>query len=260
MNYIKQMNAIFSQFYKDSRLNPTHISLYFSLFQMGNINRFPETFHINREEVMKLSKIGSKGTYHRCLKQLDQWGYIKCLPSHNPYKGSKIKLHQFQPEPGEESRQITVPKSGQPVYRHRIKNETSSEQASGPFNKHDKTYTNLLNLKKEEVCEFLKSEFQKTIPEEKLSAAAENFINHNRATGWLIGKKPIKDWQAAARNWMFKALEIERNKTSKQNHQKHQETKTTTPHSKSPRRRGSRQSKPKSSSKQHRHHACPPKL
>ena len=197
MNYIKQMNAIFTKFYKDSRLNPTHISLYFSLFQLGNLNRFPETFYINREEIMKLSKIGSKATYHRCLKQLDHWGYIKYLPSHNPYKGSKIKLLKF---------------------------DTSCEQVQGqavgqalvPYIKHDKQIKTVINIKKEEVINFFKNEFKKHLPEKQLQTEAEKFYNHNKATGWIIsGNKPIKDWQAAAQNWMQKALEIKAKKEKK---------------------------------------------
>lgn len=60
MNYIKHLNAVFQQFSMDSRLNPTHISLYVALFQFWNIHRFPEVFYINREEVMVMAKIGSK--------------------------------------------------------------------------------------------------------------------------------------------------------------------------------------------------------
>ncbi|MDX1349949.1 hypothetical protein [Xanthomarina gelatinilytica] len=190
MNYIKQMNAIFAKFYKDSRLNTTHISLYISLFQLGNLNRFPETFYINREEIMKLSKIGSKATYHRCLKQLDHWGYIKYLPSHNPYKGSKIKLLKFDT-------------SSERVQAQAVK------QALVPYIKQDKLNEKVINLKKKEVVNFFKIEFQKLLPEKKLQSIAEKFYNHYKATGWLIGgKTPIIDWQAAAQNWMQKALEL----------------------------------------------------
>ncbi len=34
INYIKHLNGVFQQFSKDSRLNPTHISLYMSLKKM----------------------------------------------------------------------------------------------------------------------------------------------------------------------------------------------------------------------------------
>ena len=95
VNYIKHLNSVFERFAKDNRLNPTHISLYLALFQIWNNNRFMETFYINRDEVMLFSKIGSKSTYHRCLKELDNFGYILYLPSHNPFKGSRIKLFRF---------------------------------------------------------------------------------------------------------------------------------------------------------------------
>src|SRR5690606_38109390 len=89
------LNLAFEQFNKDPRLNPTHISLYMALFQYWNINRFPKVFHINRDEIMHMAKIGSKATYHRCLRDLDNSNYILYLPSHNPYKGSKIKMLVF---------------------------------------------------------------------------------------------------------------------------------------------------------------------
>src|SRR5690554_2684041 len=86
VNYIAHLNAFFMKIAKDTRLNPTHISLYMALFKYWNSYRFPNDFIIIRDEVMKLSKIGSKSTYHRCLKQLDTWNYIRYKPSHNSFK------------------------------------------------------------------------------------------------------------------------------------------------------------------------------
>ena len=57
VNFIKHLKGVFIQFSKDNRLNPTHISLYIALFQIWNNNRFLEEFYINREEVMRFSKI-----------------------------------------------------------------------------------------------------------------------------------------------------------------------------------------------------------
>ncbi len=95
INYIKHLNAVFLQFSKDSRLNPTHISLYVALFQLWNMYHFPDDFYINRHEVMQFSKIGSKTTYHRCIKELSHWKYLIYFPSHNPFKGSRIKMFNF---------------------------------------------------------------------------------------------------------------------------------------------------------------------
>src|SRR5690554_4853990 len=114
VNYIAHLNAFFMTIAKDTRLNPTHISLYMALFNYWNINRFPKDFIIIRDEVMKLSKIGSKSTYHRCLKQLDSWKYIQYIPSHNSFKGSRIRLFIFGTTSGQPL-DLGVPKSGQPL-------------------------------------------------------------------------------------------------------------------------------------------------
>lgn len=44
---------------------------------------------------MKLSKIGSNNTYAKCLKELDSWGYLEYIPSHDPIKGSKVNMFTF---------------------------------------------------------------------------------------------------------------------------------------------------------------------
>ena len=136
VNYIKHLNAVFLQFSIDSRLNPTHISLYVALFQFWNINFFKDEFYINREEVMSFSKIGSKSTYHRCIKELSHWSYILYTPSHNPFKGSKIKMFDFGTS------------TGQALYQSRTNIETSSGQALVRINKHIQTIENNKNLNK----------------------------------------------------------------------------------------------------------------
>lgn len=101
INYIKHLNGVFAQFAKDNRLNPTHISLYIGLFQLWNQNYFVAEFYISREEAMAYAKIGSKSTYHRCIRELSHWNYILYSPSHNPYKGSRIKMFDFGTSTGQ---------------------------------------------------------------------------------------------------------------------------------------------------------------
>lgn len=129
---------MFEQFSKDSRLNPTHISLYVALFQLWNNSFFKEEFYINREEVMGFSKIGSKSTYHRCIKELSHWNYILYTPSHNPFKGSRIKMFDFGTS------------SGQVLYPSRTKNGTSGGQALAPIIKQIQTIENPKNKIKPE--------------------------------------------------------------------------------------------------------------
>lgn len=95
MNYIKHLTGFFDKVAKDKMLNPTHVSLYIALFQFWNINRFRNPISISRDEIMRISKISSMATYHKCLKNLHALGYIKYEPSFNPYKGSHVYLFNF---------------------------------------------------------------------------------------------------------------------------------------------------------------------
>lgn len=51
---------------------------------------------------MHVCKISSTATYHKCIKELHQYGYITYTPSYNPYKGSLVLLFDFYPEEEEE--------------------------------------------------------------------------------------------------------------------------------------------------------------
>jgi hypothetical protein len=95
MNYIKHLTGFFEKVAVDKTLNPTHVSLYMSLFQFWNCNRFKNPISISRDEVMRISKISSKATYHKCLKNLHSQGYINYEPSYNPFKGSHVYLLNF---------------------------------------------------------------------------------------------------------------------------------------------------------------------
>lgn len=90
MNYIKHLTGFLNKVVDDYELNPTHISLYLALFHSWNINRFENPISITRNEMMRISKIFSKATYHKCVNELHQKGYIIYEPSNNPFKGSLI--------------------------------------------------------------------------------------------------------------------------------------------------------------------------
>lgn len=95
MNYIKHLTGFFERIMLDRNLNPTHVSLYIALFQFWNINRFQNPISISRDEVMRICKISSKATYHKCMRDLNNKDYIKYEPSHNPYRGSMVTLFDF---------------------------------------------------------------------------------------------------------------------------------------------------------------------
>ncbi len=96
MNYIQFLASFFTKASTDERLNPTHVSMFVSLLQFWYINHFVNPVSITRHDLMKVSKINSKATYHKCMRELNEYGYLKYSPSYNSYKGSMVYLYNFQ--------------------------------------------------------------------------------------------------------------------------------------------------------------------
>jgi hypothetical protein len=233
MNYILQLSGFFQRVAVDNRLNPTHVSLYMAIFQYWNAERFQNPVSISRQELMRISKISAKATYHKCIKDLHTYGYIQYLPSYNPFKGSLVYLFDMQ------SGDKLVPVSD------RTNIETSIEQALVPYiNNINLLNTNIENeetqskndivlkvsknkvkvvevngekiqqepkIKKHNSRELISppdiAAVQSYFLEQKSSEIeAEKFYSYFQSNGWKVGgKAPMQDWQAAARNWMLNA-------------------------------------------------------
>lgn len=237
MNYIKHLSGFFDKISKDDRLNPTHVSLYVSLFQFWNASRFHNPISISRSEIMKVSKIYSKVTYHKCIRELNDYGYLSYHPSYNPFKGSLVYLFDFKPGAEQNTARKhtkTETSTEQVLDGERITNGTSTGQALIPYinntniNRHktdinERTHTQKSSV--EEISEKRQGEEKKKVPAKKKSEftppqlpqvreffslqnypplEADKFYNHFTANGWLVsGKTPMKDWQAAANKWML---------------------------------------------------------
>ena len=154
MNYIKHLTGFFEKVALDRTLNPTHISLYIALFQFWNCNRFKNPISISRDEVMRISKISSKATYHKCLKNLHSLGYINYQPSYNPFRGSHVILFNFSEDLKPLPKSERKPKNEllfeqvneQALNKSYTSSETGTEQAVVP-SINNINNTNLLNDK-----------------------------------------------------------------------------------------------------------------
>ena len=162
MNYINHLTGFFEKVAIDKTLNPTHVSLYIALFQFWNCNRFKNPISINRDEVMRISKISSKATYHKCLKNLHSLGYINYEPSYNPFKGSHVYLFNFSDDLKPIQKSERKPKieplfeqvDEQALNKSCTSDETSTEQALVPSinyinNTNNLNIENVTNLNKQ---------------------------------------------------------------------------------------------------------------
>jgi len=60
--------------------------------QQWNLSGGISPIIVAREVVMKASKINSRQTYNKCLNNLQEFGYIKYIPSSNNFIGSAVYL------------------------------------------------------------------------------------------------------------------------------------------------------------------------
>jgi hypothetical protein len=256
MNYIKHLTGFFDRIVQDRNLNPTHISLYIALFQFWNINRFKNPISITRDEVMRISKICSKATYHKCMRELNEKGYLKYEPSFNPYKGSMVILFNFSEDLKPVQKRVNnseknLPNTEQVLNKQGTSSRTGTEQALVPsINYINKTNISNLgdqpqNFENDNLFSEEKKEEEKKLREKKKifstptngeiktyfqqqnfpELEAQKFFNYFSSNGWLVGgKTPMIDWTAAAQNWMLNANKF--NTNEKPNRAKHLNTPT----------------------------------
>lgn len=92
MEQVKELTIFYTAIKDDSRIGITHITMYMALFQLYNLNAFCNPVYIRRASLMELAKISGLATYHKCIKDLHSFGYIKYEPSYNPSINSKVFL------------------------------------------------------------------------------------------------------------------------------------------------------------------------
>ena len=76
----------------DGKLLPSHISLFIAIFFYCPSSDISKVFQVCRKKLMRLSKIRSNATYHKCISELDSLGYISYSPSYDPFRGSQIQI------------------------------------------------------------------------------------------------------------------------------------------------------------------------
>ena len=231
MNYILQLSGFFQRVAADDRLNPTHVSLYMAIFQYWNAERFQNPVSISRQELMRISKISAKATYHKCIKDLHTFGYIQYLPSFNPFKGSLVYLFYMQSstrlisDPDRTNIETSIEQALVPYINNiNILKENIESEETQPKNdivlKVSKNRVKVVEINGEKVPP--KNRAKKSTPAsnefppalEEISnyflkqnsseVEAQKFFNHFQSNGWKVGgKAPMKDWQAAAGNWIL---------------------------------------------------------
>ena len=76
----------------DPRISPVHISLYMAILHCWRFQGYQNPIYVYAKDLMPVAKISGVATYHRSIRQLDEYGYINYVSSHNHVLGSLVYL------------------------------------------------------------------------------------------------------------------------------------------------------------------------
>jgi hypothetical protein len=96
MEALNPLFGFFSSIEKDCRISITHIGIYAALLQYRQKQGFANPIIAFSHQIMGIAKVSSAMTYHKCVKELSEYGYIRYEPSFNRNRGSRI----YFPESG----------------------------------------------------------------------------------------------------------------------------------------------------------------
>lgn len=80
MEWAVRVAAFYEKAGADNRISPVHIALYFALLFDAGFSGVGLLLPV-RDHLMARAKISSTVTYHRCLRELHEYGYISYSPS-----------------------------------------------------------------------------------------------------------------------------------------------------------------------------------
>lgn len=89
--YLRQLIGFFIKASGDHRIGPHHVALYMALFQQWCIRNGENPVPAEQVQLRQVAKIG-RTTYHKCMRELETYGYIKYVPSYSPVLGSLVYL------------------------------------------------------------------------------------------------------------------------------------------------------------------------
>jgi hypothetical protein len=92
MELFPAMTRFYEAIDDDARISTTHISLYMALLQQWNLNGGINPVSIVRVTIMKVAKINARYTYNKCMNNLNEFGYIKYIPSNSCLVNSIVYL------------------------------------------------------------------------------------------------------------------------------------------------------------------------
>jgi hypothetical protein len=240
INFIRHLILIDEIFENDDRFTPFHISLYFSLFMIWNKTKFKNPIIVRREEVKSKAKINSNNSYAKHMKELADFGLIVYTPSNSWVQGSTVEFIVFDStsiksntthdtsvstshDISQQATSIEFDTTHIPLVIPFLNKKTNKNNLNS--NSKELEYTQNpkieeIDFKKEKaIIQKMDIHTPKNVEEveayflEKKNSKEEanKFFNYYEANGWLVGgRTKMKNWKAAANNWLANASKFKK--------------------------------------------------
>ena len=81
--------------WQDKRLTIRHLGMYLAFVHLWKQNGRKNPITISRRKVMQLARIKGLPTYHKCVRELVEFGYIEYRPTYDYYTGTKVVVKNY---------------------------------------------------------------------------------------------------------------------------------------------------------------------
>lgn len=95
MQTFEPLSAFYQAIADDPRIGVTHISLYLALLNEWQLGGGKTQLEVTRRELMRRAKINARQTYHKCIHQLQEYGYIRYWPGSNSIDLTQVELNRL---------------------------------------------------------------------------------------------------------------------------------------------------------------------
>ncbi len=96
MDQLRSLSDFFNAIACDPRISITHIGIYAALLQYWKEHNFENPVHVFSYDIMRTAKISASTTYHKIIRDLNNYGYIKYEPSYKRNQGSKVYFNSIE--------------------------------------------------------------------------------------------------------------------------------------------------------------------
>ncbi|GAA0537221.1 hypothetical protein LX66_1922 [Chitinophaga japonensis] len=93
MDTNEKLATFFRAIENDPRISITHIGVFSAILQYWQSHEGRNPVEAYSYDIMPLAKISSSKTYHRCIRDLNAYGYVRYEASFKRNQASKIYLN-----------------------------------------------------------------------------------------------------------------------------------------------------------------------